>query len=63
MYRDVNNPNAVVIHTRVDDIDRARQWFQSEASHEVTFGATIRGRDISFVERLDRSANVRAIKA
>jgi heme-degrading monooxygenase HmoA len=41
VYRDIANPNAVMIHTRVEDLDRARQWFQSEASREVGERATI----------------------
>jgi hypothetical protein len=28
---DIDNPNAVVIHTSVEDLDLALQWLQSEA--------------------------------
>jgi hypothetical protein len=43
-YRDIENPNAVIIHTSVEDLDLALQWLQSEASQEVTARAAIRRR-------------------
>ena len=41
MYRDINNPNAVLIHTHVEHMDRATQWLQSEASNEVAREGTV----------------------
>ena len=45
-YRDVDDPNAVLIHTCVEDLDRAVPWLQSDASQEVTTRATVRRREI-----------------
>jgi hypothetical protein len=61
-YRDIDNPNAVVIHTRVEDLDLALQWLTSEASQEVTARATIRRRQIYLVEKVDRPTKVGSAK-
>jgi hypothetical protein len=63
IYRDIDNPNAVVIHTRVEDFDLARQWLTSEASHKVTARASIRRRRIYLLEAVDRPTNVGFAKA
>ena len=62
-YRDVDNPNAALIHTCVEDLDRAVPWLQSDASQEVTTRATIRRRDIYLVETVDRPSSVSAATA
>jgi hypothetical protein len=63
IYRDIDNPNAVVIHTRVEDLDLARQWLTSEASQKVTARASIRRRRIYLLEAVDRPTNVGFAKA
>ena len=62
-YRDIENPNAVIIHTSVEDLDRALQWLQSEASQEVTARAAIRRRQTYLLEEIDRPSNVGSAKA
>jgi hypothetical protein len=62
-YRDIDNPNAVVIHTSVEDLDLARQWLTSEASQKVTARASIRRRQIYLLEEVDRPTNVGFAKA
>jgi len=57
-YRDIGNPNAVVIHTSVEDLDLALQRLQSEASQEVTARGAIRRRQIYLLEEVDRPSNV-----
>ena len=62
-YRDIGNPNAVVIHTSVEDLDLALQRLQSEASQEVTARGAIRRRQIYLLEEVDRPTNVGFAKA
>jgi hypothetical protein len=59
IYRDIDNPNAVVIHTRINDLDRALHWLRSEASHQVSTRATIKRRDIYVVEKFDPAVESR----
>ena len=34
IYRDITNPNAVLVHTIAEDLDRAGQWFTTAALTE-----------------------------
>lgn len=36
IYRDIDEPNAILVHTSTDDPSRAAQWFQTEAFKEAT---------------------------
>jgi heme-degrading monooxygenase HmoA len=36
IYRDIDQPNAILVHTSTDDPSRAAQWFQTEAFKEAT---------------------------
>jgi heme-degrading monooxygenase HmoA len=36
IYRDIDEPNAVLVHTFTDDPSRAAKWFQTEAFKEAT---------------------------
>ncbi len=36
IYRDIDEPNAILVHTSTDDPSRAAHWFQSDAFKEAT---------------------------
>ena len=52
-YRDLENPNAALFHIRVEDMDRAMDWFQSETFREATKRAKVTGR--TFYDATPRS--------
>lgn len=35
MYRDAEDPSVVLVHLDVEDLDRATEWFKSEAFREA----------------------------
>jgi heme-degrading monooxygenase HmoA len=45
IYRDINNPNAVLVHIMFEDLDRAMQWFASDTFKEATKHSTATGRE------------------
>jgi heme-degrading monooxygenase HmoA len=51
IYRDVDNPNALLVHTHVDDLDRAQEWFNSEAFKAANRQSTAEGREFYVAER------------
>jgi heme-degrading monooxygenase HmoA len=36
IYRDIDEPNAILVHTSTDDPSRVAQWLQTEAFKEAT---------------------------
>jgi hypothetical protein len=52
-YRDLENPNAALFHIRVEDMDRAMGWFQSDTFKAATKLAKVTGR--TFYEAHPRS--------
>lgn len=44
-YRDLDNPNAALFHIRVEDMDRAMNWFQSDTFKQASRLAKVTGRD------------------
>jgi hypothetical protein len=50
VYRDIDNPNAALFHIRTQDVERAMQWFRSDAFREATRRATVRGREFYLAE-------------
>jgi heme-degrading monooxygenase HmoA len=45
IYRAISNPNAVLVHTHIEDLDRAMQWFQTDAFEEASARSTAIRRD------------------
>ena len=43
-YRDLENPHAAQFHIRVEDLDRAMGWFQSDTFKDATKRAKVTGR-------------------
>ncbi len=52
-YRDLENPNAALFHIRVEDMDRAMGWFQSDTFKDASRRAKVTGR--TFYEAHPRS--------
>jgi hypothetical protein len=52
-YRDLENPNAALFHIRVEDMDRAMEWFRSDTFKAATRLAKVTGR--TFYEAHPRS--------
>jgi hypothetical protein len=44
-YRDLDNPNAALFHIRVEDMDRAMTWFQSDTFKQASRLAKVTERD------------------
>lgn len=44
VYRDLDNPNAALFHIKVEDMDRAMKWFQTDTFKEATRLAHVTGR-------------------
>jgi heme-degrading monooxygenase HmoA len=51
IYRDIDNSNAVFVHTHVEDLDRAMQWFETDAFKEATKRSTAIRRDFFLAEK------------
>lgn len=51
IYRDIANPNAVLVHIVVEDMARAAQWFQTEAFRESNERSTTLRREFYIAER------------
>jgi hypothetical protein len=51
IYRDIDNPNALLVHTHVDDLGRAQEWFASEAFKAASGQSTAVGREFYAAER------------
>ena len=51
IYRDIDDPNAALVHLHVDDLDRALQWFGSEAFKAASARSTAIGRDVYVATR------------
>jgi hypothetical protein len=45
VYRDVSTPNAALFHIKVENLDRAMQWFASDTFKRATKRATVTGRE------------------
>ncbi len=43
-YRDLDNLNAAMFHIRVDDLDRAMNWFKSDTFKQASRLAKVTGR-------------------
>jgi heme-degrading monooxygenase HmoA len=54
IYRDIENPNAVLVHTIVEDMGRAGEWFQSDTFKEASKRSTAFRRDFYLAEKQDR---------
>jgi heme-degrading monooxygenase HmoA len=54
-YRDLENPNAALFHIRVENMDRAMEWFESDTFRAATKLAKVTGR--SFYEAHPRAGN------
>jgi heme-degrading monooxygenase HmoA len=54
-YRDLENPNAALFHIRVENMDRAMEWFESDTFRAATKLAKVTGR--SFYEAHPRARN------
>ena len=44
VYRDIDDPNAALFHLIVEDMDRARGWFETDTFREATRLAQVTGR-------------------
>jgi len=51
IYRDIDNPNAVLFHIHVGDLDQAIQWFRSEQFKDAAKRSTAIRREFYLVER------------
>lgn len=51
IYRDINDPNAIFVHTVVEDLSRAQQWFRSDAFKEATRASTAIRREFYLAEK------------
>ena len=51
IYRDINNPNAVLVHTIAEDMDRAAQWFQTDTFREASRRSTALRREFYVAEK------------
>jgi heme-degrading monooxygenase HmoA len=51
IYRDVDNPNAAFVHIYVEDLARARQWFQTKEFTQATKQAMVIRREFYLAER------------
>jgi hypothetical protein len=51
IYRDVDNPNAALFHISVEDVPRAREWFESETLREASRRAKVISREVYLAER------------
>jgi hypothetical protein len=40
IYRDIDNSSAVLVHTHAEDLERAGQWFQTDAFKEASRQST-----------------------
>jgi hypothetical protein len=52
-YRDLENPNAALFHIRVEDVDRAMEWFRSDTFKAATRRAKVTAR--TFYDATPRS--------
>ncbi len=50
VYRDEIDPNTVLVHLNIEDADRAKQWFQSDAFKGAAQRAGNVSRDVWFAE-------------
>lgn len=51
IYRDINNANVVFVHTIVEDMERAAQWFQTDAFREANKRSTALNREFYVAEK------------
>lgn len=51
VYRDIDNPSAVLVHTHVEQLDRALQWFGSATFKEANAKSTATGREFYIAEK------------
>lgn len=51
VYRDIDTPNAALFHIRVENMDRAMQWFASNTFKEATKRATVTGREFYVAQK------------
>jgi len=51
IYRDIDDPSAVLVHIHVEDLDRALLWFGSAAFKEASAKSTAVGRDFYLAEK------------
>ena len=51
IYRDISDPNAVLVHTIAEDLDKAGQWFTTAAFERATRECTTMRRDLYLAER------------
>jgi heme-degrading monooxygenase HmoA len=51
IYRDIQNPNAVLVHIVVEDMARSAEWFQSQAFKEANERSTTVRREFYIAEK------------
>ncbi len=51
IYRDIANPNAILVHIAVEDMAQAAQRFQSDAFREANKRSTTIRREFSIAEK------------
>ena len=50
VYRDVADPNVVLVHLSCENLDRAKQWFQDERFKAAAVRAGKVNRDVFFAQ-------------
>ena len=57
IYRDIDDPSAVLVHTHVEELDRALQWFGSEAFKQANAKSTAVGREFYIAQTFKPGAS------
>ena len=55
VYRDIDEPNAILVHTWTDDPSQAAQWFQTEAFKEASIASGALRRTFYTATKQERS--------
>jgi hypothetical protein len=50
IYRDIDDPNAVLVHSYTDDMPRAMKWFETDAFTDASKQSTALRRDFYLAE-------------
>ena len=56
LYRGIDDPETAIFHARVQDVDRAMEWFRSDTLREASPRATVTGRTYFLAEPHDPGA-------
>lgn len=57
IYRDIDDPSAVLVHTHVEELDRALVWFGTEAFRQASVKSTAVGREFYIAETFTPGAS------